>query len=78
MQLAVSSPLLLSELKSAQAVLHKWIVSLEEEGIPGVTTPQQTTLAANTEEWVSVFAGEMQIVAAKCDALATAIAQEVG
>lgn len=76
MRLPISPPLLLAELRSARDILAKWIDAVETEGIPQVTTPNPTAIAANADEWVTEFVGEMQVVAAKCDTLATTLAQE--
>lgn len=67
MKLPLSTELLLSELKSAEAILRKHIAALEAEGVPAVDQPGSEVML---EEFVGELSGELLLVAGKCENIA--------
>jgi len=71
--LTASPEVIHNELETAIAILTKWKERTDK--IPGVHIPVQGGRAPEAlENWLREMVGELQLVSAKCDALAEVLA----
>lgn len=71
--LAVSSPVILSELESLKVIAEKWIEKIQT-GIPGVDLPAPDD---RLELFLRELCGELLLCAGKCESLSTVLSGEV-
>lgn len=67
MKLPLSTPLLLAELQSIEAIIRKHREIIEGEGVPAVDQPGSE---AQVEEFIGELSGELLFVAGKCENIA--------
>lgn len=70
MRLPVEPETIVEEMKSARAILDKWIKSVEE-GVPVIDIP--TGSPEQLEDFVRALCGELLIVTAKCESLSNVL-----
>ena len=72
MQLPVTTEVMLSELKTAKAVIEAWEHKLEA-GIPGVDLPAAPEVV---DDFLRALCGELLIVSSKCENLSRVLSGE--